>query len=100
MSPATLLLRPHTPLHAAAMQFAFGLAIAILAAAVILLALLRAGIRHQERAASLASEPCGLSAAIARRVLGLYASAPAEPGDPAATGCQDRLITDGKARRS
>jgi heme A synthase len=82
------------------MQIVIGLAIALFAAAVILLALLTAGIRRQERAASLASEPRGLSAAIARRVLGLYASAPAEPGDPAVTGCPDRLITGGKGCRS
>lgn len=78
------------------MQIALGLVIALFAVTVILLALLRAGIRRQERAASLASQPHGLSAAIARRVLGLYASKPAEPGTPSATDCPDHLLADGK----
>ena len=83
------------------MQIAFGLAIALLAATVILLALLRAGIRRQERATSLASEPRGLSAAIARRVLGLYASQPTEIGNPEVASCEDQFIADGKeAHRS
>jgi hypothetical protein len=78
------------------MQIALGLAIVLLITIVILLALLRAGIRRQERAASLASEPCGLTAAIARRVLGLYASQPAESGNPETAGRPDHLIPDGK----
>ena len=83
------------------MQIAFGLAIALLAATVILLALLRAGIRRQERATSLASEPRGLSAAITRRVLGLYASQPTEIGNLEAANRPDQLIADGtEARRS
>ena len=83
------------------MQIALGLAIVLLTATVILLALLRAGIRRQERATSLASEPCGLSAAIARRVLGLYASQPTEIGNPEAASRPDQLIAAGtEARRS
>lgn len=78
------------------MQIALGLTIALLITTVIMLALLRAGIRRQERATSLASQPRGLSAAIARRVLGLYASTPAESGNAAATDGPDQLIADGK----
>ena len=79
----------------------FRLAIALLTAAVTLLALLRAGIRRQERATSLASEPHGLSAAVARRVLGLYTSQPTEIGNPEVANRPGQLIADGKqARRS
>ena len=46
------------------------------------LALLRAGIRRQDRG-SLTRRPPGLSASLARRVLGLHASLPGpEPADP------------------
>jgi hypothetical protein len=83
------------------MQIALGLAIALLIVTMTLLALLRAGIRRQERATSLASEPRGLSAAVARRVLGLYASQPTEIGNLEAASRPDRLIADGEeARRS
>lgn len=40
------------------------------------LILVRAGIRRQERAASLTSKPHGLAAALTRRVLDLHASPP------------------------
>ena len=43
---------------------------------VIPLAVLRAGIWRQERTCSLNRQPTGFSAAVARRVLGLYASKP------------------------
>ena len=78
------------------MQIALGSVIVPLIATVILLALLRAGIRRQERAASLASAPRGLTAALARRVLGLYASQPTESGNPETAGRPDQQIPDGK----
>lgn len=37
------------------------------------------GIRRQERAASLGHRPAGLSAGLARRVLGLYVRTPVRP---------------------
>lgn len=43
------------------------------------LILVRAGIGRQERAASLASRPRGLAAALTRRVLDLHASPPGTP---------------------
>ena len=82
------------------MEIAFCLVIALLAAAVAMLVLLRAGIRRQERAASLASEPCSLSAAITRRVLGLHVSSPTDVHAPRTAGCPDQLLSDGKARHS
>jgi len=53
-----------------------GLALAVIVVFVILLAVLRAGIRRQHRATSLACQPPSLSASVARRVLGLYARTP------------------------
>lgn len=55
------------------------LALILIVAFVVLiamLAILRAGIRRQERAACFTCRPRGLSTAIARRVLGLYARGP------------------------
>ena len=52
------------------------IAAAVIIAFVVPLAVLRAGIWRQERAASLTCRPRGLSAAIARRVFGLYAHLP------------------------
>ena len=49
---------------------------------VIPLAVLRAGVWQQERAASLASRPRGLSAVIARHVFGLHAILPESTVDP------------------
>jgi hypothetical protein len=43
------------------------------------LAILRAGIRQQKRAGSLDCQPPGISAALARRVLGLHAHLAAPP---------------------
>jgi hypothetical protein len=43
---------------------------------IIAIAVLRAGIRRQERAACFTCHPPGLSAAIARRVLGLHTRTP------------------------
>jgi len=53
--------------------FLTGLALTAIVLFVIPLAILRAGIRRQRRTASLTCQPPGLSAALARRVLGLYA---------------------------
>jgi len=53
-----------------------GLALAVIVVFVIMLAVLRAGIRRQHRAASLTCQPPSLSASVARRVLGLYARTP------------------------
>ena len=61
-----------------------GLAAIVIVLFVVPLAVLRAGVWRQEHAASLACRPRGLSAAIARRVFGLYAYLPDEAEDPAA----------------
>jgi hypothetical protein len=63
-------------------------ALVILAALLGVLAVLRAGIRHQERAACFTCHPPGLSTAIARRVLGLYARGPG-----CAAGCHQPSCT-------
>ncbi len=57
-----------------------GLAFLVIAIFAIPLAILRAGIRSQERAACFACQPPGLWAAIARRLLGLSAREPACAG--------------------
>jgi hypothetical protein len=61
-----------------------GLAGTVIIIFVIPLAVLRAGVWRQERAASLACRPRGISAAIARRVFGLYAHLPDRADLPAA----------------
>jgi hypothetical protein len=61
-----------------------GLALTLVVAFAVPLAVLRAGTRQQERAASLTCRPRGLSAAIARRVFGLYAHRPDTTATPAA----------------
>ena len=61
-----------------------GLALTLIIAFVVPLTVLRAGIWRQERAASLTCRPRGLSAAIARRVFGLYAHLPDRTASPAA----------------
>lgn len=55
-----------------------GASIAVLG---IVFAAMTAGIRRQERAASLGHRPASLSAALARRILGLYVRTPAWPHD-------------------
>ncbi len=69
-----------------------GIALTLIIAFVIPLTVLRAGIWRQERAASLTCRPRGLSAAIARRVFGLYAHLPDRNADPIARPGQ----TDGE----
>ena len=61
-----------------------GLAATVIIIFVVPLAVLRAGMWRQERAASLACRPRGLSAALARRVFGLYAHLPERNANPAA----------------
>ena len=58
-----------------------GLTVTVIIALVVLLAVLRAGIRQQERAGSLTRRPRRLSAAISRRVCGLYARLPEQEAD-------------------
>jgi hypothetical protein len=60
-----------------------GLTLALIITIAVPLAILRAGIRHQDHATSLTSRPPGFSAALARRVLGLHASLPVTTPRPA-----------------
>jgi hypothetical protein len=57
-----------------------GLGAVLIIVFVVPLAVLRAGIRQQERAACLTCQPPGLCAALARRLLGLYAQLPGDAG--------------------
>jgi hypothetical protein len=73
-----------------------GLAVTVIIALVGLLVLVRAGIRRQERAGCLSCQPPGLSAALARRMAGLYVSQPAAGGCPAAQAADESsLVPDG-----
>ena len=56
-----------------------GVTVTVIVAFAVLLAILRAGTWQQEHAGSLDRRPCRLSAAIARRVLGLYVRRPERP---------------------
>jgi hypothetical protein len=58
--------------------------VTVIAAIVILLAVLRVGTWQQEHAGSLDQRPRGLSAAIARRVFGLYVRRPERIADRSA----------------
>lgn len=77
-----------------------GLVLILIIVFVIPLAVLRAGIRRQERAASLTCQPGGFSAALARRVLGLHALKPAGITGLAEADSQASPIPDGKEARS
>jgi hypothetical protein len=77
-----------------------GLALIVIVVIVIPLAVLRAGIRRQHRTASLTCQPPGLSAALSRRVLGLYARKPDTGDSPDHMACEPWLISDGKRRAS
>jgi hypothetical protein len=77
-----------------------GLALIVFVVFVIPLAILRAGIRRQHRSASLTSQPPSLSAAVSRRVLGLYARKPESGDKPDQTACQQWLISDGRRSTS
>ena len=73
-----------------------GLVLTAIIVFVIPLAVLRAGIRRLDRAASLTCHPPGLSAALARRVLGLYARGPASVDQCRDGECERPLVTNGK----
>jgi len=57
-----------------------GLGLLLIVVFVVPLAALRAGIRQQEQAACLTCQPSSLCAALARRLLGLYAQLPGDAG--------------------
>lgn len=71
--------------------------IVTLAALLVVLVVLRAGIRRQERAACLTCRPAGLSTAIARRVLSLHTRTPAHTCRPAGRG--PALVANGRSGR-
>ena len=71
-----------------------GLAAIVIVVFVIPLAVLRAGIRRQHRTASLTSQPPSLSAALTRRVVGLYARKPGTNDRPDQMACELWLIQD------
>ena len=72
-----------------------GLVLTVIIVLVALLVLVRAGIRRQERAGCLACQPPGLSAALARRMAGLYVSQPAAGGCPSTqAGGESPLVPD------
>ena len=77
-----------------------GLILTVIVVFVIPLAVLRAGIRCQHRTGTLTCQAPGLSAAIARRVFGLYTRTPAT-GDNCDHGrCGPWPISDRKERRA
>ena len=68
-----------------------GLGLLLIVVFVVPLAVLRAGIRQQERAACLTCQPPGFCATLARLLLGLYA----QPGDDGQHG-KPPLVPNGK----
>ena len=69
-----------------------GSVLTVVIALVTLLALLRAGIRRQERAACLACQPLDLSATLARRLAGLHVRQHTGCACPTAwAGCESPL---------
>jgi hypothetical protein len=71
------------------------LAITVIIALVALLVLLRIGIRRQERAGCLGCQPPGLSAALTRRLAGLYVRQPPATVCPGAqAGDESSLVPD------
>ncbi len=71
------------------------LAITVIVAVVALLVLLRIGIRRQERAGCLGCQPPGLSAALTRRLAGLYVRRLEDGACPAAqAGAERPLVSD------
>ena len=77
-----------------------GLALIVIVVFVIPLAILRAGIRRQHRSASLTCQPPSLSAAVTRRVVGLYARKPGANDRPDQMACEVWLISGGRRRTS
>jgi hypothetical protein len=72
------------------------LALTVIITLVTLLALLRIGIRRQERAGCLACQPPGLSTALARRLSGLYVRQPATSACPTAQAGDDSSLVPDK----
>jgi len=77
-----------------------GLALLVIGIIAIPLAILRAGIRNQERAACFACQPPGLCAAISRRLLGLSAREPTCAGWCQQATTPPELISDRKESTS
>ena len=77
-----------------------GLALIVIVVFIIPLAVLRAGIRRQHRAASLTYQPPGLSAALTRRAVGLYIRKPDDSNRPDHMACQPWLASGGKRQPS
>jgi hypothetical protein len=63
---------------------------------VIPLAVLRAGIRRQHRAASLTCQPRSVSAALTRRAVGLYVRKPSSNDKPDPVACERWALSDGR----
>jgi hypothetical protein len=72
------------------------LALIVIIVLVIPLAVLRAGIRRQHRAASLTCQPPSVSAALTRRVVGLYARKPGTNDRPDQMACALWAHSDGR----
>ena len=72
------------------------LAVTVIITVAALLALLRIGIRRQERAGCLACQPPGVSAALTRRLAGLYVSQPGAGSCPAAQAAADSPLAPDK----
>ena len=77
-----------------------GLALLVIGIFAIPLAILRAGIRNQERAACFACQPPGLCAAISRRLLGLSAREPTCAGWCQQTPTRPPLVSGHKESAS
>ncbi len=73
-----------------------GLALIVIVIFVVPLAVLRAGIRRQHRAASLTCQPRSVSAALTRRAVGLYARKPGTNDRPDQMACEMWLTSDGR----
>ena len=74
-----------------------GLALTAIAVPAVLLAVLVAGIRREEHATSLTCQAPGLSAAITRRLLGLYTRTPPTAEHCDHPDCGTSLTPDGRA---
>ena len=72
------------------------LALTVIIALVALLALVRIGIRRQERAGCLACQPRGLSTTLARHLGGLYVREPTAGACPGARADDESSLVPGK----
>jgi hypothetical protein len=77
-----------------------GLILTAIVVFVIPLAILRAGIRRQHRTGTLTCQAPGISAAIARRVFGLYTRTPATGDNPDHERCRPWPTSDREERRA